>query len=221
MITVAELRNYLLKPGTRDSFIEYFKEHFVASQQALGATIPGLFHIKDEADRFLWIRGFDSMKDRSRFLPKFYGGEIWKEWGPAANDMMLEWHNVHLIKPLSSDKNSFPGEMDFFVIDFYRARDNRLTDLIELFNTEYIPVFNKWNITTSLWVSEMQENDFPRLPVHQDENLLVIITGYNSELEYESTLAKFQTSCKEFTACVNEMVQDKTSLVLSPTAIEH
>lgn len=221
MMNTAELRNYLLKPGTRDSFIEYFKEHFVASQQVLGATIPGLFRIKDEADRFFWVRGFDSMQERSRFLPGFYGGEIWKEFGPAANDMMLEWHNVHLIKPLGNNNNSFPEEKEFFVIDYYRARDKQLSELVELFTSEYIPLFNKWNITTSLWLSEMQENDFPRLPVYQDEDLLVVITGYTNELEYESTLDKFQTSGKALTALMNEMVQDKTSLVLYPTAVEH
>ncbi|MGZ8538995.1 MAG: hypothetical protein ACXWV6_00005, partial [Chitinophagaceae bacterium] len=151
-MNVAELRNYLLKPGTRDSFIEYFKEHFVASQQELGANIPGLVSIKGEADRFFWVRGFDSMRERSRFLPGFYGGEIWKEFGPAANDMMLEWHDVHLIKPLANNNNSFVQEKELFVIDYYRARDKQLTGLIELFNTGYFPVFNKWNINPSLWV---------------------------------------------------------------------
>ena len=81
-----ELRNYLLKPGTRDKFIQYFKDHFIESQNALGAYTLGLFNIKGEDDRFFWIRGFDSMQERSRFLPAFYGGEVWKEFGPAAND---------------------------------------------------------------------------------------------------------------------------------------
>jgi hypothetical protein len=26
-------------------------------------------------------------------------GDTWKEFGPAANDMMLEWHNVHCYNP--------------------------------------------------------------------------------------------------------------------------
>lgn len=216
MMNVVELRNYLLKPGTRDSFIEYFKEHFVASQQALGATIPGLFRIKDEADRFFWIRGFDSMQERSRFLPAFYGGEVWKEFGPAANDMMLEWHNVHLIKPLANNNNSFPQGKELFVIDYYRANDKQLNELIDLFNTEYILLFNKWDINATLWVSELEENDFPRLPVYQDENLLVVITSCNAELEYESTLDKFQTSNKSTAIRIKELAKHKTSLVLYP-----
>ena len=216
-MNVVELRNYLLKPDARNKFIQYFKKHFIESQHELGAYTPGLFRIKGEDDRFFWIRGFDTMQDRSRFLPAFYGGEVWKEFGPAANDMMLEWHNVHLIKPVVNNNNSFPPGKELFVIDYYRAKDKQLNELIDLFNTEYIPLFNKWNINASLWVSEMEENDFPRLPVYQDENLLVVITSCNTELEYESILDKFQTSDKESMIRLNELLQDKTSLVLYPT----
>ena len=216
-MNVVELRNYLLKPDARNKFIQYFKKHFIESQHELGAYTPGLFRIKGEDDRFFWIRGFDTMQDRSRFLPAFYGGEVWKEFGPAANDMMLEWHNVYLIKPLTINNNLFHGDKNIFVIDYYRAKDKQLKELIDLFNTEYIPLFNKWNINASLWVSEMEENDFPRLPVYQDENLLVVITSCNTELEYESTLDKFQTSDKESMIRLNELLQDKTSLVLYPT----
>ena len=218
-MNVIELRNYLLKPGTRDSFIEYFKDHFVESQNILGAYTPGLFRVKGEDDRFFWIRGFDTIQERSRFLPAFYGGEIWKEFGPAANDMMLEWHNVHLIKPLANNNNSFPQGKELFVIDYYKAKDKQLDELIDLFNTEYIPLLNKWNINAALWVSEMQENDFPRLPVYQDENLLVVIISYNNELEYESILNQFQTSHIESMTRLKELVQKKTSLILYPAGV--
>jgi hypothetical protein len=212
-----ELRNYLLKPGKRDEFIRYFKDHFVESQNVLGAHTPGLFRIKNEDDRFFWIRGFDNMPERSRFLPAFYGGEAWKEFGPAANDMMLEWHNVHLVKPITAKSTAFPKGKAVFVIDYYKAKDNQRNKLVDLFNTTYIPLLNQLNISsTTLWVSEMTENDFPRLPVYQDENLLVVITGYNNELEYESALHQFQTSYKESATYMNELVQDKINLILYP-----
>ncbi|HKZ66788.1 MAG TPA: hypothetical protein VJ111_10550 [Chitinophagaceae bacterium] len=216
-MNIVELRNYLLKPGTRDSFIEYFKDHFVESQQVLSAYIPGLFRIKDEDNRFFWIRGFDSMQERSRFLPTFYGGEVWKEFGPAANDMMLEWHDVYLIKPLVTNKNSFPLGKGIFVLDYYKAKDKQFNKLVDLFNTEYIPLLNKLNVnTTTLWICEMSENDFPGLPVYQDQNLLVVITGYENEPEYESTLNVLNTSGKEITIPIKEMVKEKNSLILYP-----
>jgi hypothetical protein len=212
-----ELRNYLLKPGARDRFIQYFKDHFIESQNALGAYTPAVFRIKNEDDRFFWIRGFDSMQERSRFLPAFYGGEVWKEFGPAANDMMLEWHNVHLIKPLTVNSNLFPEGKEVFIIDYYMAKDEQLNELITLFKKEYIPLLNKWDINAiTLWISEMEENDFPRLPVYQDKDLLVVISNYKSEQEYGSTLNRFNTSHKELAVRIKEMIKDKISLTLYP-----
>ena len=212
-----ELRNYLLKPGTRDKFIQYFKDHFIESQNALGAYTPGLFRINGEDDRFFWIRGFDSMQERSRFLPAFYGGEVWKEFGPAANDMMVEWHNVHLIKPLIVTSNPFPEGKEVFIIDYYTAKDKQTDKLIDLFNQEYIPLFSKWDINAiTLWGSEMEENDFPRLPVYQDKDLLVVISNYKSEQEYESTLNRFNISYNELAVRINEMIKNKNSLTLYP-----
>jgi hypothetical protein len=214
-MNVVELRNYLLKTGKRNEFIQYFKDHFVESQNVLGAYTPGLFRIKNEDERFFWVRGFDNMQERSRFLPAFYGGEVWKEFGPAANDMMLEWHNVHLVKPITANSNAFPKGKGVFIIDYYKAKENQLTKLVDLFNTAYIPLLNKLDVNTiSLWVSEMTENDFSRLPVYQDENLLVVITGYENELKYESTLLQFQTSYKESAAHMNKLLQEKINLVL-------
>lgn len=124
-IKVIELRNYLLKSGRRDQFIEYFENHFIDSQNELGDYSLRQFRIKDIEDRFFWIRGFENMDTRSKFLPAFYGGAVWKEFGPAANDMMLEWHTVYLLKPLPGDKNInsdvFAGKKGITVIDNYTA----------------------------------------------------------------------------------------------------
>ena len=213
-MNVIELRNYLLKQGKRDEFIQYFKDHFVESQNEMGVYTPGLFRIKNEENRFFWIRGFDNMGQRSRFLPAFYGGGVWKKFGPAANDMMLEWHNVYLIKPLPGNRDAFSQHKGFFAVDYYKARDNHHTDLIDLINTEYIPFLNDRNIKATLWVSEMEENDFPRLPVYQDENQLIVVTGFNNEPEYESSLAALTSLKPGLTAGIEELIENKDRLLL-------
>ena len=212
-----ELRNYLLKTGKRDLFIKYFKDHFVESQNVLGAYTPGLFRIKDEEERFFWIRGFDSMQERSRFLPAFYGGEVWKAFGPAANDMMLEWHNVHLVKPLWDNMDAFAKRKGVFVIDYYKANVKQLNDLIDLFNIEYIPLLHGWGVNTiTLLVSEMTENDFPKLPVYQDENLLVVVTAFNNETEYESTIKQIGSSDPGLNERKQKLTTATSSIVLYP-----
>jgi len=216
-INVIELRNYLLKPGARDRFIEYFKDHFIESQSVLGAYIPGLFRIKDQEDRFFWIRGFNNMQERSQFLTKFYGGEVWKEFGPAANDMMLEWHHVHLVKPLADNNNAFNKKPGLLVIDYYTAVNNHPGQLIDLYINTYIPLYNSWGINNiSLWVSEMAENDFRRLPVYQEENLLLVITSYNNESEHESAVKGFNSLEEELATNIQDLVSAKNSLVLYP-----
>ena len=97
---VIELRNYLLRPGA--PFIRYFEEHFLLSQRAEGMHPLGQFEVVGEPDRFVWIRGFDDMATRLRGLSAFYSGPFWHARRDEANAMMLEHHNVHLLRPLGS-----------------------------------------------------------------------------------------------------------------------
>src|SRR6185503_18594872 len=170
-LTVIELRNYLLKPGTRESFIKYFEEHFLDSQ--LGAHILAPFRIKGEDDRFFWIRGFADMQSRLAFLRGFYEqGEVWKRFGSGANEMMLDSDHVHLLKPLSAsfDWSELATEAGVVVIDFYLAKEKQLAQLIGAFERDYVSSLTK---KPTLLITEMASNDFPRLPVIQDPNLLV------------------------------------------------
>jgi len=214
---VIELRNYLLKPGARDEFIRYFKNHFIDSQKSMGASIPAMFTIKNEPDRFFWIRGFDTINQRSQFLPAFYGGEVWKEFGPAANYMMLEWHNVYLAKPLSGNVALFTKEQGIVVIDFYHSLKNERESLIHLVNKEWIPIHHRDNIADiTLWVSEPEPNDFPRLPVYQHEDLLIVITQHRNEDEYRSMQKHLTTSYNELATAIDQKVKDKISVMLYP-----
>jgi hypothetical protein len=96
---VVELRQYVLKAGATDALVEVFEEHFVESQEALGMAVGGLFHDRDDPDRFVWMRGFESMESRCEALAAFYGGPVWKAQGPAANATMVDSDDVLLLRP--------------------------------------------------------------------------------------------------------------------------
>ena len=96
---VVELRQYVLKPGAADALVEVFEAEFVESQEALGMAIGGLFLDRDDADRFVWMRGFSSMEARRDALGAFYGGPVWKQHGPAANATMVDSDDVLLLRP--------------------------------------------------------------------------------------------------------------------------
>lgn len=214
-IRVLELRNYLLKTGLRDKFNSYFAGHFMTSQETLGGHILGRFAITGEDDRFFWMRGFNDMLARSKFLPAFYGGSsAWKSFGPGANEMMLDVDNVHLVRPLAETRRStFLVSSRCVVIDYYTAHDHRLGDLVSAFRSACLPALTSQGLEPSLWVSEMNTNDFPRLPVIQDPNLLVVITGYRDEVSCQSA-AKTDAAMGN---ALKELLRNRRTLVLRRT----
>jgi hypothetical protein len=188
---VLELRNYLMKPDATGRFIQYFSDYFVGTQQAIGVSIPGIFTVEGEDDRFFWMRGFDSMEARSKFLRNFYEGDVWKGYGKDANAMMIDSDQVHLLRPLAStlkDATLGDSRYKFVVIDYYQAREKQQDALLRVLEEEYLPAVQKFRVPPSVWVTEMQENDFPRLPVIQQKDLVVVISSFANEEDYKAKL---------------------------------
>jgi hypothetical protein len=70
---VLELRQYTLRAKQRDTLIALFEQSFLEPQNALGAHVIGTFRDVDDADRFVWLRGFRDMDARKEALSAFYG----------------------------------------------------------------------------------------------------------------------------------------------------
>jgi len=213
-INVLELRNYLLKPNLADAFGHYFHSKFVAPMNELGGYTLGEFKINDVNDRFVWLRGFTDMKTRVKFLNDFYiDSPTWNEHGRGANEMMINSDNVYLLKPLH--KNAFSKtDKAITVVDFYTC-NSTLDKVIQLFDAEYIPFLKSINIEDiSLWVSEMTENDFPRLPVFQDKNLLVTLSSYQDRNEYEAKQKNIDSMPEKLKKSMQELITIHTSLLL-------
>src|SRR4030095_6470055 len=210
-LTVVELRNYLLKPGTRERFIKYFEDHFLDSQH--GAHMLAPCRIKGESDRFFWIRGFEDMQLRLAFLRGFYEqGEVWKRFGPGANEMMVDSDHVHLLKPLNAtfEWNELAKEAGVLLIDFYLAKKNHLDQLVGSFERDYLSCLKN---KPTLLISEMASNYFPRLPVIQDPNLLVVIDRYADESEYQLQSQLYLESKNR----PRQFIADESKLILYPT----
>ncbi|MCI0712247.1 MAG: NIPSNAP family protein [Chloroflexi bacterium] len=232
-INVIELRNYLLKPGVREHFIDYFEEHFIDTQETVGMQVLGQFRVLGEPDHFVWLRGFRDMQSRLEGLQNFYGGPVWEKYGPLANGMMLEWHNVRLLCPLSPIADLTHGftadaiaadlaagsisyDTGIIAIDFYETGPGQRENLIDRFQTSIMPAYQAASIQLrGYFVAELAENEFTRLPVIQNENELVVITAHESE-----------AACREKHDMVARQINDITSgllgkapesLLLSPT----
>jgi hypothetical protein len=216
-IQVLEIRNYLLKPNLTDKFRAYFHSKFVAPMNELGGYTLGEFKINSVNDRFVWFRGFTDMKTRIKFLDDFYiNSTTWKEYGQGANEMIINSDNVYLLRPLKKENYSglLKTDKTFTVVDFYIC-NNALEKVINLFETTYIPFLKNLKIDDiTLWVSEMTENDFPRLPVFQDKNLLVSITNYKDENEFHTQQKEIDNMPADLKNSMQELVTIQNKLVL-------
>ena len=198
-IGVIELRDYLMNSGQRDQFIDYFEANFLESQSALGGYVLGRYRVKENEDNFCWIRGFENMQTRSRFLPAFYHGDFWRQRRNVANSMLANNDNVNLLRPLVLQSDSLVAVKTvsadvlrcgnrIAVVDFYIS-NTKLETLKKVFAKQYLALWNQCGISDySIWESELAENDFPGLPVFQDKNLLVSIRFFKDELEYREKM---------------------------------
>ena len=220
-IKVLELRNYILKPGKRDDFINYFEKHFITSQNILGGYVLGQFRTKNADNRFLWFRGFNDMSSRSTYLPEFYRKSlVWQKFKAGANALIDDNDDVHLLKPLNDtgiNTNSFAKHKGIVVIDYYTANAGQLDQLISLYQNKYASYLQSAGVNnSSLWVSELTPNDYPSLPVIQDKNLLVVITFYKDEVEYESKL-KLVENNKDLQYRIKKLIKGQNTLINYPT----
>jgi hypothetical protein len=229
-IGVLELRNYVMKPGYRDRFISFFEENLIAPQAKLNGYPIGQYRIKGLENNFCWLRGFESMRSRSAFLPAFYYGPDWKKYRETANNMLTNNDNVYLLRPVVLQNDSLvpaqfikssglrPGN-HIAVVELYTA-NHKLDQLMMYFAKGYLPALKEAGVDKySLWISEFGENDFPRLPVFQDKNLLVMITYYKDELEYTEKMKAVESKLEEnLKGDLQNIITLKNTWILYPTA---
>jgi NIPSNAP len=173
---IVELRQYTLRPGRRDDLVTLFDREFVESQQELGMTVLGQFRDLDRPDRFVWLRGFPDMAARLRGLREFYGGPVWQEHGPAANDTMLDWDDVLLLRKIvSPPPQAGRGVGVLTATLWFRDRP---------FDAEFTAWFAEQDTGAVVALStEYTANDFPALPVREGEHAFVWFARHDDAVE--------------------------------------
>ncbi|MBV9270606.1 MAG: NIPSNAP family protein [Candidatus Eremiobacteraeota bacterium] len=195
---VLELRQYTLKPQQRDVLIELFDREFVESQEVVGATIIGQFRDLDDADRFVWLRGFPDMETRLRALNAFYGGEVWRRHRDVANATMIDSDNVLLLRP-AAPRSGFtfdavvrdaPRSGATIVGVVYRFDVPPSETFVEEFARTTGPALQAAGASVlATFVTETAENNFPALPVREGENVFVFFARLPDETTFEAYAA--------------------------------
>lgn len=188
---LAELRDYTLRPGRRDTLIELFERHFIESQQDVGMDVLAHFRDLDRPDRFVWFRGFPDMAARGESLPAFYlRGAAWQAHRDAANATMIDSDNVLLLR------EAWPGagldgagerpplgaaaaERAMVLATTYSFAETIGADTLELLRRRLLPSAEAAGAKLlAAYATEYAANNFPRLPLREGEHVFVWVAAF-------------------------------------------
>jgi NIPSNAP len=230
LTSVVELRQYTLHPGKRDVLIDLFDGEFIESQEALGMRVIGQFRDVDDPDRFVWLRGFRDMPARAEGLKAFYGGPVWQGHREVANATMIDSDNVLLLRP------ALPGSG--FSLDLHarppRGAGGHSTGLVTATvypldtpaENAFIDYFARKLKSTlihagatvlAFFVTEGSPNNFPALPVRENETVFVWFAGF-ADATTELRRGANHTALKLSVADALGLMGPPQRLRLTPTA---
>ena len=224
---VVELRQYTLHPGQRDTLIELFEREFVDTQEACGMDLLGTFRDLDAPDRFVWLRGFPDMESRARALTAFYDGTAWAAHRDAANATMVEWRDVHLLRPVgflhAPERMLQSRDESVVVATIYPLHRDGGPRFAEFFERSMVPLLWNANVPVAArFLTEHAANTYPRLPVRENDTVFVWLARYPTVPRAALTLACIDEAL-DWTPSVAEplwqqLAQSPQVLRLAPTA---
>lgn len=232
---IVELRQYALRPGRREALITLFDREFVESQEELGMVILGQFRDLDDPDRFVWLRGFETMPGRAAALTSFYSGPAWKANSAAANATMIDSDNVLLLRPASASPG-FPasgmtrppaghtGSPASVILATIYYRGHPFDDEFHhFFQSRARPALAEAGAAPLACLqTEYAENTFPALPVRTGEHAFVWFARFPTAAQaraYEDRLPRSDLWQKKVLPELSQMVSGATErLRLTPTS---
>lgn len=199
---VIELRQYTMNPGARDTLVELFEREFIEPQEAVGMHVIGQFRDLDEADRYVWMRGFPSMPARRDALQSFYFGPVWLQHREAANATLLDNDDVLLLKPARPGSGFAPvaetraatgstaAVSTAFCAGICALGAPAQDHFVEVFERTLAPLLEATGATLlATYVTDPSANTFPRLPVREGEQVFVWFARFEDAAALDRHLA--------------------------------
>lgn len=192
-VAVVELRQYTLVPGRREEMISIFERDLLEPQEDVGMRVIGHFRDQGDPDRFVWLRGFRDMPSRRAALEAFYDGALWHEHRDAVNATIVDSDDVLLLRPANGapfDAGVHEDGGSLFVATIWPFAAPIPSETIRMFTDEITPLLRETGASpVTLLVTEPSENDFPRLPVREGENVVVSLARFDDAAAYEAHAA--------------------------------
>lgn len=229
-IGVLELRQYTLRPGQRERLVALFERAFIESQEALGIVLPGQFADVDDADRFVWLRGFADMAARVRALESFYDGPVWRAHRDEANATMIDSDDVLLLRPLQPfdlrglqrPVSGVPAPSGRLIAMVCPLRPGTGRALAQSFEARLRPRLEAHGARLlGSWITEPARNDFPRLPVREGEPVFVWFAGFDdaaAQARWQRAVASDPATAEVIARWQDSLDGPPQALRLAPTA---
>jgi len=230
---VLELRQYTLYPGRQDLFVDLFDRVFADPLDATGMTVVGQFRDLDRPDRFVWMRGFQTMAARARELAAFYDSDLWHAHRSEANASIADSDNVLLLEPASpslrfKDVPPRPSAADttassgLFVVTLYDAKPEMLASFGALFERSLRARMEAAGGTTlATYVTSAQPNNFPRLPIRMGEHIYIWVARFKDTQAYAAYQKRLEAdrrwSHTLWPAARDQLSREPEVLRLTPT----
>jgi hypothetical protein len=84
-----ELRDYRIKDGKRDRWAKWMEDEVIPFQIERGMTIIGSWVDRDQPDRYVWMRRFESDEHHAALGKAVYEDPLWaSEFRPKIDEML-------------------------------------------------------------------------------------------------------------------------------------
>jgi hypothetical protein len=178
-IPILELRQYTMKPGRRDELIEIFEREFILPQEEMGAIVVGQFHDLADPDRFVWLRGFSSLRSRPDALTGFYTSDLWRARRDAVNDTLVDSDDVLLLRAArpgsglrkAASRRSAGGDDGVIVAAVHQRDEDGATP-------DVAAISAAGGSLLGTYVTETGPNNYPPLPIREGEDLAVWLAAF-------------------------------------------
>lgn len=230
---VVELRQYTLRPGTRDTMIALFDREFVEAQEAEGMRVLGQFRDLGDPERFVWLRGFPDMTARAASLTAFYGGPVWAAHRDAARATMVDTDDVLLLRPAYPGAGAPAPEarppvqatalpQTLVTATICQLDEPAEDEFLEFHQRVVDPALRAAGAPAlATLVTEAAKNTYTHLPVREGERVLVRLASFLDRAAYDRHLtalsrsAAWRQASSELDAALSQPVE---TLRLMPTA---
>lgn len=195
-LSILELRQYTLKKGRRDELISLFEREFVEPLNEAGAYVLGTYRDLDDPDRFVWLRGFETMPKRAQSLTEFYYGPVWSTHRNAANDTMVDSDNVLLLRPTydlwKQDTQRAQTEAPLVTASIYYLGGVHTDAFTAFFEATLRPqIVSLGARPFATLVTEASANNFPALPVRDQEHAFIWLGAWDNDEAFNAFRSGF------------------------------